>query len=113
MLSANRTPTRTYARRGCREQREQREQGFRAAGFSNATGPLPRPLLAAASCGWQALWINRAARPQEYPSMLVPTAADLGEALVHNTAATGGDSGAHTRHRSGALAEVAAPRTDE
>ena len=45
--------------------------------------------------------------------MQVPTAADLGEALVHNTAATGGDSVAHTRHRRGASAEVAARRTDE
>ena len=44
----------------------------------------------AASCGWQSLWINRTARPQEYPWIHVPAVADLGEALLHNTAAADG-----------------------
>ena len=39
----------------------------------------------AASCGWPALWINRAAHPQEYPWMYVPAVADLSEALAQNT----------------------------
>ncbi|WP_291775652.1 haloacid dehalogenase type II [Castellaniella sp.] len=42
----------------------------------------------AASCGWRALWINRAGRPQEYPWMHVPAVPDLGQALAHVTTAT-------------------------
>jgi len=42
----------------------------------------------AASCGWRALWINRARRPQEYPWMHVPAVADLGHAVIHVTAST-------------------------
>lgn len=47
----------------------------------------------AASCGWRALWINRAGRPQEYPWMHVSAVPDLGHALVHVTAATASSVG--------------------
>jgi 2-haloacid dehalogenase len=36
----------------------------------------------AASCGWGAMWINRAGRPQEYPWLNVPAKPDLGAALA-------------------------------
>ena len=45
----------------------------------------------AASCGWPALWINRSARPREYPWMHVPMVADLSAALAHNTGAIATD----------------------
>lgn len=40
----------------------------------------------AASCGWPALWVNRATRPREYAWLEVPEVADLNEALACNTA---------------------------
>lgn len=51
----------------------------------------------AASCGWRALWINRAGRAQEYPWMQVPAVADLGQALAHVTVATAPVNGSSER----------------
>lgn len=41
----------------------------------------------AASCGWDAMWINRSGRPPEYPWTPVPAVADLVAALYRVRAA--------------------------
>lgn len=51
----------------------------------------------AASCGWSAMWINRAGRPREYPWLNVPAMPDLGAALAHATRKGVRDLG-NTRH---------------
>lgn len=46
----------------------------------------------AASCGWRALWINRAGLPREYPWMDVPAVSGLGQALARIEASTAVDA---------------------
>lgn len=43
----------------------------------------------ATSCGWQALWVNRAGRPREYLWLDVPVVTDLNEALARTIADVG------------------------
>lgn len=52
----------------------------------------------AASCGWNAMWINRAGLPQEYSWLNVPAMPDLGTALAHVARTAARDEG-NTRKR--------------
>ncbi len=47
----------------------------------------------AASCGWGAMWINRAGRPPEYSWLNIPALPDLGAALAYAARAAGRDQG--------------------
>lgn len=49
----------------------------------------------AASCGWGAMWINRAGLPQEYPWLNVPAMPDLCSAQAHATGTSAGNSNLH------------------